>query len=49
LAEQNNKYKHLPALQKQAYRSTEFDMCAEDKSPDPIWMNLFTKKKKKKI
>ena len=48
LAEQNNKYKHLPALQKQACRSAEFDMCAEDKSPDPIWMNLFTKKKKKK-
>ena len=48
LADQNNKYKCLPALQRQAYRCTEFDMCAEDKSPDPIWMNLFTRNKKKK-
>ena len=47
LAEQNNKYKRLPALQRQAYRSTEFDMCAEYKSPYPIWMNFFTKNKKK--
>ena len=46
LAEQNIKYKHLPALQRQTYRSTEFDMCAEDKSPYPIWMNFFHQKQK---